>query len=250
MKKILIFCFYLISILDLNAQQVINIETKRYDTRDSSWHGDVELNFNYIQNRNTVVNFGNKLNFILKRDVNTYLFLSDFNFLQSNSRNLDYASYQHFRFKRELKPWLSGEAFAQTQFNQQIGLNFRGLLGAGPRFRLFFEDSMKMFLGPMWMYEYESTTDTEAKNVHNRLSLYLSFLYFKTRNFNFDLVAYYQPDLIDFSNFRFSSEAKVEMHFTNHLSFRFSISQNYNSIPPPNIPKNIANVRNAFVYKF
>lgn len=236
--------------LNVQAQQVINIETKRYDNRDSSWHGDVELNFNYIQNRNTLINIGNKFNLILKRDVNTYLFISEFNFLQSNSKNLDYAAYQHLRFKREIKPWLSGEAFAQSQFNQQIGLNFRGLLGAGPRLRVFYEDSMKLFIGPMWMYEYESTTDNDAKNVHNRMSLYLSFLYFKTKNFNFDFVAYYQPDLIDFSNFRFSSEAKVEMLFTNRLAFKFSISQNYNSYPPPGIPKNIANIRNAFIYKF
>ncbi|MDZ4666318.1 MAG: hypothetical protein SGJ00_00395 [bacterium] len=87
MKSKLFTFFLAIISLGIKAQQVINIESKQYDSRDSGWHGNVD--------------------------------------------------------------------FAQTQFNQQIGLKYRGLLGAGPRIRLFYADSMKIFVGPMWMYEYE-----------------------------------------------------------------------------------------------
>jgi len=232
------------------AQQVVNIESKRYDSRDSALHGEVELLFNLIQNQNRIINFGNKVQVSRHRQENTLLFLAEFNFLQSNNKNLDYNAFQHIRFKRELKPWLSGEAFAQTQFNQQLGLKFRGLLGAGPRIRLIYQDSIKVFIGPMWMYEYERTTDETARNVHNRLSFYLSFLYFKSKNFSFDLVTYYQPDMIDLSNFRFSSEAKLSLQFTQQLAFRLSYSQNYQSVTPSGVPNNFTTIRNSFLYKF
>lgn len=250
MKRILFGLLVLLGCLSVQGQQVVNIESKRYDSRDSALHGEIELLFNFIQNQNKIINLGSKLNLTRVRQENTVLFLAELNFLQSNSKNLDYNAYQHIRFKRELKPWLSGEAFAQTQFNQQIGLKFRGLLGAGPRIRIFYEDSMKLFVGPMWMYEYERTTDEYARNVHNRMSLYVSFLYFKSSAFNFDIVSYYQPDLIDFSNFRFSSEARLNLKFTTNFSFRISYSQNFQSHPPSGMPNNLSTLRNSFLYKF
>jgi hypothetical protein len=249
-KNILLTCFLLIISLGIKAQQVINIESKQYDSRDSGWHGNLEFAFNLIQNSNQVISTGNKLNLIHHTADNTLLFLNEFNFVRANNSNLDYNAYQHIRLKHYIKPSLSGEAFAQTQFNQQIGLKFRGLLGAGPRIRLFYADSMKVFIGPMWMYEYEQTTDESLKNVKNRLSLYLSFLYFKERHFNFDIVCYYQPYLIDFSDFRFSSELKAEWLITRKLSFKFSLSQSYNSLPAANNPNNLLNVRNSFSYRF
>jgi putative salt-induced outer membrane protein YdiY len=247
--KIILFSLLVLA-LEIKAQQVINIESKQYDSRDSGWHGNIDFSFNLIQNTNQVISTGNKINLMQVQALNTVLFVNEFNFVRANSENLDYNSYQHLRFKRYIKPFLSGEAFAQTQFNQQIGLKFRGLLGAGPRIRLFYADSMKIFVGPMWMYEYEQTTDESLKNVKNRLSLYFSFLYFKEKHFNFDFVSYYQPDLIDFSDFRLSSELKAEWLITKKLSFKFSFSQTYNSHPPANNPNNILNIRNSFSYRF
>lgn len=247
--KILFFCT-LIIVLKVKAQQVINIESKQYDAKDTSWHGDIDFAFNLIQNQNQVIAIGNKVNLSHSKNIHTYLFVNEFNFIRANTQNLDYNTYQHLRYKRSIQPWLSGEAFAQTQFNQQIGLKFRGLMGAGPRIRLFYSDSMKVFLGPMWMYEYEQTTDESAKNVRNRMSLYLSFQYYRDKHFNFDVVAYYQPDLIDFSDFRLMSEIKAELGITKKLGFRFSFTQNYNSKPPPGIPNNLLYVKNGFLYKF
>jgi hypothetical protein len=109
---------------------------------------------------------------------------------------------------------------------------------------------MKIFTGAMWMYEYEKTTDELVNNVKNRMSLYLSFLYFKEKHFNLDLVCYYQPDLIDFGDFRVLTELKAEWYITQKLSFRFGLIQNYNSLPAKGFPNNTLNVRNAFGYRF
>jgi len=234
----------------LHAQQVVNVESRRYNLRDTSMQGNVQLNLEYFKNTNTYINIGNTLDLMWKRNLNTYLLINEFNFLQSNTKNLNYNSYQHFRLKRDLNEWLCGEAFVQTQFNQQLGLNFRGLIGAGPRIRIVEKDSLKLFLGPMWMYEYENTTDDSKKNVHNRLSLYLSGTFYKTGQFGIDGVCYYQPDIINTSDYRLLSEIKLEFYFSQNLKFRFSISQNYQSNPPSQIPAQTTNIRNAFVYRF
>ncbi len=250
MKTKIILPFLLFISFTVKAQQVINIESKQYDSRDTLWHGNIELNFNLIQNQNQIINLGNKVNLLKNQDIHSYLFINEFNLVRANANNLALNGYQHVRYKRAIKPYLSGEAFGQTQFNEQIGLKFRGLLGAGPRIRLFYADSMKVFTGAMWMYEYEKTTDELVNNVKNRMSFYLSFLYFKEKHFNFDLVCYYQPDLIDFGDFRVLTELKAEWRITQKLSFRFGLIQNYNSFPATGFPNNTLNVRNAFVYRF
>jgi hypothetical protein len=247
--KLFLLLFLFLSFV-VKAQQVINIESRQYDTQDTLWHGNIELNFNLIQNQNQIINAGNKINLLKNQDINSYLFINEFNLVRANANNLALNAYQHLRYKRAIKPYLSGEAFAQTQFNEQIGLKFRGLLGAGPRLRILYADSMKVFTGAMWMYEYEKTTDELVNNVKNRMSFYLSFLYFKEKHFNFDLVCYYQPDLIDFGDFRLLTELKAEWRITQKLSFRFGLIQNYNSLPAKGFPNNTLNVRNAFGYRF
>ena len=250
MKKLIRTFLILFYAVNSWGQQVINIESIHYDKLDSGFQGNAEFSFNLVQNQNQVINIGNKLNFIYQQNIHTYLFINEFNFIRANSLNLDYNSYQHLRYKRVLNKAVSGEAFAQTQFNQLQGLKFRGILGAGPRIRIFYGDSIKIFIGPMWMYEYEQTTDENAKNVKNRLSLYLSFLYFKEKNFKIDMVTYYQPNLIDFGDFRFQSEIKTEWMITSKFSFRFSISQSFNSQLPSGIRNNIFNIKNSFLYRF
>lgn len=247
-----IFLFLLFSLLrtGILAQQVINFESRYYDTQDSGWHGNLEFLFNLVSNQNQVLTLGNKFNLQYTRDINTYLFINEINFVRANAQNLESNSYQHLRYKKYINPILSGEAYAQTQTNQQIGLKFRGLLGAGPRFRVYDNDSIKIYISPKWLYSYEETTDELARNVRNRLSLYLAFLYYKEKNFSFDFVCYYQPDIIDFSDFMLLTELKAEWLVTKKLAFRFSLSQNYNSKPPPGIPNNAVNVRNSFLYRF
>lgn len=249
-RRFFILFIILIGCYKTKAQQVINVESRKYDVQDSGYHGDIEFSFNLIRNQNEVIALGNKIFLQRNLGINTYLFINDFNFVQANQTNLDYNTYQHFRYKRSISEWLNGEAFAQSQFNEQMGIKFRGLLGAGPRMRVIYADSMKVFISPMWMYEYEETTREEAKKVKNRLNLYISFLYFKEKNFNFDVVIYYQPDLINFSDFRLLSEVRADLYLTRKLLFRLSLSQNYNSMPPPNIPFNTLNMRNSLLYRF
>lgn len=248
LKKILVF-YVLFGLNQLVlAQQVINIESKRYDRLDSGWHGIAELNFNYLQNQNQIINAGNKLDVMYVKDIQTYLFINDINFIRLNNTNLDYNTYQHFRYKRQIKDWLHGEAFAQTQFNQQFGLNFRGLLGAGPRIRLMNADSVKIFIGPMWMYEYEVEKPNNTQVVTNRLSFYFSVLFLKNHNFTVNILGYYQPDLANFADFRISSDLRLEFKINRKYAFRSSASQSYDSKPPPNIPNNFINLKNSFVY--
>lgn len=231
------------------GQQVINFETRRYDTRDTGWTGNLEFMFNLVQNVNQVLTMGNKFDLAYQKDVNSYLFMNEFNFVRANNKNLERNSYQHLRYKKALNPWLSAEAYAQTQTNQMIGLKFRGLLGAGPRFRVFDNDSMKIFVSAKWLYTYEETTDETLRNIKNRLSLYGSLLYYKEKNFSFDLVFYYQPDIIDFSDVLIQSEFKAEWMITRKLAFRFALSENYNSRPPAGYPAHAVGVRNSLVYR-
>lgn len=245
--KILLYLFCLNTTFTW-AQQVINIESRRYDRLDSGWHGTAEFNLNYLQNQNKIITAGNKVDVMYVEGINTYLFINDINFIRVNQKNLDYNTYQHLRYKRTIKPWLHGEAFAQTQFNQQLGLNFRGLLGAGPRFRLMQNDSFKIFLGTMWMYEYEVENPDKKQVVTNRLSIYLSFLLVKHGIVNINLLGYYQPDAANAKDYRLLTELRLDFTITKALAFRFAGTQSFDSAPPPGIPNNFINLRNAIVY--
>ncbi|MFY8189858.1 MAG: hypothetical protein ACOVK9_02750, partial [Bacteroidia bacterium] len=66
--KLFLFLFLFLS-FHVKAQQVINIESRQYDNPDTLWHGNIELNFNLIQNQNQIINFGNKVNLLKNQDI-------------------------------------------------------------------------------------------------------------------------------------------------------------------------------------
>lgn len=249
-KMVRLFFIILFGLNQVIAQQVINIESRRYDRLDTGWHGNIEFMLNYLQNQNKITTAGNKTEVMFNKDLHTYLFINELNFIRLNNTNLDYNTYQHLRYKRHIKDWLSGEAFAQTQFNQQLGLDFRGLLGAGPRFRLLNTDSIKVFLGPMWMYEYEVERPNKKQVVTNRASIYLSFVWINNGYFNINLLGYYQPDVVNPEDYRILSELRLELKMTQRFLFRCTGMQSFDSKPPPGIPNALLNLRNSVVYSF
>jgi len=249
LKNLYFIIFYLFSTF-ANAQVVVNIESRRLDSRDSGWHGTTEVLFNYSQNTNKVITGGNRTNVIYKKDINSYLFINEYNIIRANNLNFTNNAYQHARYSRKISEILSGEAFAQTQFNQQLGFNFRGLLGAGPRVRLIYEDSIKVFLGPMWMYEHEIIRGTNETNTANRLSTYLSLVLYRWYDVNLDWMIYYQPNLANYDDYRLSAEARLEWKVKSNWLFRLVLTHLYDTDPPKGIPKNISNIRNSLVYSF
>lgn len=60
--------------------------------------------------------------------------------------------------------WLSWEAFAQAQSDHFQRVEIRQLLGTGPRFALYRDEHLGVFLGVATMFEHDVTATAPGRN--------------------------------------------------------------------------------------
>ncbi len=232
------------------SQQIVHIESRRGTAIEDGFSGTVDLQANYIQNKNNIFQTFNSLHTRYKKGDHTYLFLASYNFgIVSRSRIIN-DSYQHIRYTRSLHRLFAFETFLQSQHNEGIQLQWRGLAGAGPRFTLMQSDQGRLFLGTLYMYEYEEERGSGIIYREHRLSSYLSFGMPFSEIVSFDVIMYYQPDIRRFSNYKFSSQATLEVRLSERFALIKAFSMTHNTRPPEGIQRTNLNVRNGVRFTF
>lgn len=229
----------------LHTQQIVHIESRRVADAEDGFTGTIDLQLNYIQNKNKIFQTFNSLNTRYKTGNHTFLFLASYNFgIVSRSRIIN-DSYQHFRYTRPVHDRISAEAFLQSQHNEGIMLKWRGLAGAGPRFTLLQNEKGRLYIGTLYMFEYEQERESEIIYRDHRLSNYVSFGMPFSDIVTFDVILYYQPNLRQFSNYKFSSQASVEIRLSERLALLTALSMTHNTRPPESIQRTNINLRNG-----
>jgi hypothetical protein len=214
----------------LNAQ-VMNIEQERIKTDTTGWAGTAQVSFQYVKNEDEVWNAGGHIHIQYKTKKSLYLCLSDYTFSKSDGEDFANAGVQHLRYNYRIKPWLTAEAFTQAQFNKLLNVDFRWLLGAGPRFTLVKTKPFRMYVATLYMYEYEELSDTSIINRDHRLGSYLSFSLKIKDNLSVANTTYYQPRFDRFSDFRLSTQTDMKIGISKHFSFKLSYIYFYDAVP-------------------
>jgi hypothetical protein len=157
---------------------------------------------------------------------------------------------QYLRYSYHFKDFLDLEAFGQGQYNEIIKIRGRYLMGIGPRLHIFDseKDSVKLHLSAHYMREYEEET-TGKTNRHHRLNSVLAFGWPINEKINLNLIAYYQPDVENFKDFRFSSEASIQIKILKRLTFKYSMAWFYDENPPEGINRVFYNIRNSLLFE-
>jgi putative salt-induced outer membrane protein YdiY len=232
------------------AGQVINTEEKRNFQRKEGWMGSADLGMTFLRNTRNILQLSSRITAQYNHLRHTLLLINDLNFLKVDSAAVQNSGFQHVRYNYRVKNFLIPEAFVQAQYNQVWNLRLRLLVGAGPRFQILRNDSNRIFVGSLVMYEVERVTDRVRPNREVRSSSYLSVGIGLRKNLTFESTTYYQPLLRDFRDFRVSSESALTAAITKRLGFKATFGVVYDSRPPDGRTRVFLAQTNGVTFRF
>lgn len=243
------YFFTLFFYTSVSAQQIVNMEGRRFENPRNGWQGNVEFGANYTQITSTLTQLSNRVFIIHHNQNRNILFVNDVSFVSVDNKNLLNNAFQHFRYIKQGDSVVFPEVFAQLQFNQQLDISLRTLAGAGLRFRVYKDDKSFFYMGNVLMYEHEQNPNRTAQN-NLRLSSYASLDVSEWDYLPMTLVAYLQPKITDINDYRVSVEASLLFRSSGKFSFRTQARYVFDADPPPGINKMFSSFNNSLVYSF
>ena len=160
---------------------------------------------------------------------------------------------QHLRYNYKINESIKLEAFVQSQYDAISEIDFRGLIGIGPRFKLSNNDACyRIYLGTLAIYEYEKTSGIEGEIIERNIrgSSYLSFSFYPTDAISIVSTSYYQPILKELADYRLSNNTTLSFKIIEKLSFTTNFNYSYDAFPVQGIPKTQYDLTNGLSYNF
>jgi len=245
---------YLIFFLSFSGvSQVVNIETLRKASDSTTWTGSVSLYVSLIKNKNDIFRIANKAHVQYNDQTNLWLFVNDLNLEKVEGNSLVNRGTQHLRYNRKITDRVKWEAFGQVQYDAISQIDFRGIIGTGPRFKLSKNENYLFYLGTLIMYEYEKASNVVSDRIQKdvRGSAYLSFSLYPTETISIISTSYCQPKLDGFSDYRLSSNTSILFEIFKDFAFKTNFNYFYDAFPvSSSIPKTQFELTNGLIYSF
>lgn len=251
MKRQLSFLALIFICYSANSQ-IVNVESIRRVSDTSKWSGFTKLTFDLTKNKNRIFNIQNKIHVQYLYDKNMVLFINQIDFKALNDSKLINKGIQHLRYNYQFNERFAWEIFAQTQYDQISEIDFRGLLGAGPRFKLLKSKDYNFHIGILSMYEYEKSDDDLGNIIHKsfRNSTYFSFSLFPKNTISIVSSTYYQPLYKKFKDYRISNDTSVAISIFKNLALDIGFTYIYDAFPAFGVPKEQYKLTNGLTYSF
>ena len=231
--------------------QIINVENFRRVTDTIGWSGFTRLDLHLIKNRNTIFGISNRTRIQYKTKKHLWLFINDLDFREANSKKFVNKSAQHFRHNYRFHEKIALESFLQSQNDEISAIRFRGLVGAGFRFKLSKNENYKFYLGSLVIYEHEDIISTiEENNRDWRSSSYVSMSLSPKNSISIVSTTYFQPRFDKFSDVRISSQSTLALEVFKNLRFTVNFTYQYDQFPVIGIPKEQYVLTNGVLYSF
>ena len=156
----------------------------------------------------------------------------------------------HLRHNYLLSDRWATVAFLQLQENPFQRLDTRFLAGLGGRWQALKGESTLIYLGATYMFEKEKIQDEEGFDNAQRLSSFASLELELRQGVYVDFLAFYQPRLDDFADWRAYGEIRLEVELIGSLSLFTGYNLQYDSQPPAGVEETDWNTRTGFLVKF
>ncbi len=242
-----LFCYFFACLL---PAQIVNIEDKRRSITDSiGWYERADLNFNWIKNTQAIVNLSGSFQLEFQHHNRRVLSITNMQFVKAGQTSFVNQGFQHLRYNINYSSWYTHEFFGQLQYNENLQIKLRGLLGSGGRFRLTGSSKQSAYLGLAYMFEYDEEAGEAIRHDH-RMSSYLSLRLQLAPNTVLASTSYFQPLLSDFKDFRLSSNTTLIVKINAKISFTNSLALLYDSRAPADVPAFSHNMRSGIRYEF
>lgn len=230
--------------------QILNVESLRKVTDTSGWSGSASANFALRRNANDFFTIYSNLHVQYKMNKNLFLFKNQIFFQKIEDENFTNSGISHIRYNYSFYKRIAWEVFVQGQYNKVSKIDFRGLIGTGPRFKLTTSDNYKFYLGTLIMFEQEELSDESDIQRNIRGSSYLSFRLYPTESISVISTTYYQPRLNEISDFRVSNQSSLAIDVFKDLAFTINYNFTYDKTPAEGIPNSQYAFTTGLAYSF
>lgn len=251
-KKVNYFILILIFGFSFSAKsQILNAESLRKVTDTSGFSGSVSLDFSIKRDANEHLGFASKTHLQYKMNPHLILLKNDIELESIGDNKFENSGIFHLRYNYRFHPKIAWEVFTQAQYNKISKIEFRYLLGTGPRLKLTNSEKYKFYLGLLVMYEHEELSDGIGPiNRDIRGSSYLSFSLYPTKNVSLTSTTYYQPKLKKFADYRVSNQTSLLIDIFEDFVFKTSYTFLYDEMPAVGIPNSQYKLTSGIAYTF
>ena len=212
--------------------QVVNIEQARVNLDSTGWQANVDLSYFRQEFDDDLTTVTGRFS-AQKKDSKVYLLLlADAGYSYSQEDVFTNYKLGHVRASVKCAPRIRWEAFVQAQDNRPLGIQFRSLLGTGPRARIFANEYGRLYGGTTAMLENEWSTSGIKDHWVGRSSNYINFNWSKENKWGIASTLYYQPRFTDWSDYRVSGQHSVVYAFSQRLNAKFEFTHYFDSQPP------------------
>lgn len=243
--------FFLIFISFQATSQILNAESLRKVTDTSGFTGAASLDFSIKKDVNEYFGFRSNVHLQYKMNKHLVLIKNDIEFQKIEGNKFANSGISHLRYNYKIFPRITWEIFAQAQYNKVSKIDFRGLLGTGPRFKLSNSKLYNFYLGTLVMYEQEEIDDGVTPLQRDiRGSAYFSFSLYPVKNITIISTTYYQPKLRSFEDYRISSQSSLLIKMFEDFAFKTTYTFVFDQFPAVGIPKSQYNFSSGVAYMF
>ncbi len=237
-----------------SAQAILNVERLQSSEVEGA-HGELNVRANVSAGNTDLFQIGGTLGAGYKASRNwTRLFLG-MERLRKNDANLVDNRYLHLRYNFFFAEGVRSFHFVQVQTNQNLLLRRRWLVGTGLRVRALGGKGKELEIGSGLMYEAETLRrsaldageDPETRTV--RVSNLLVGSWSPREGARLVGVAYYQPDVGNFSDYRLLGEAGLSVDFTRSIQLELSLNWRHDSRAPGTLKEDDVALNTGITYR-
>ena len=221
----------LLTSLSLSAQ-VVNIEQARVNADSTGWQANLDLSYFRQEFDDDLTTLTGRFSAQQKNSKVYLLFLADAGYSYSQDNVFTNFKLGHVRASVKVIPRMRWEGFIQAQDNRPLGIQFRSLIGTGPRVRLLVKDKGRLYGGTMVMLENEWATSGIKDQWVLRSSNYVNFNWSRDDKFGWASTLYYQPRYESINDYRISGQHSLIYSFTKKLNAKLEFTHYYDSRPP------------------
>lgn len=224
--------------------QIVNVENTRLNEYKDGWQGLIDIRFYSVKNTSSLFKLNNTIRLQYRKKRHTFLFLNNYNLINTGGENFEQNYFQHFRYNLMVDSNLTLEAFTQNQYDQIMLIKKRILAGSGPRFRFVDGRRFKLYIGLAYMFEYEEELQSSIIRRDHRMSSYLNVRLKLKDWLLLHNTTYYQPRFDWWPDYRVSSNTTFQCKVNKWLSFTSDVGLAFDTFPVDNngIPR--------FTYRF
>jgi putative salt-induced outer membrane protein YdiY len=243
---LIVLCFSLSS-----SAQILNVESLRKVTDTSGFSGTASLRFALKRNTRDFLTIASNIHLQYKMNRHLILFKNDVAFQQIEGDQFENSLITHIRYNYRILKRIKWEIFFQGQNNKVTLINFRGLIGTGPRFKLSTVENYRFYLGTLVMYEYEDLDDGVTPIQRDfRGSMYFSLALYPLKNLSFSSTTYYQPQFSQLNDYRISSQSTLLINVFKKVAFLVNYTFTFDTFPAVGIPNSQYEFTTGLAYSF